>query len=56
LFKLHATTGRRAKVENTPEHCFFNNDNVNGVVCPPELDKQWYINKAKERLDGFGIV
>ena len=56
LFKLHATTGRMVKVENTPEHCFFNNENVNGVMCPPELDKQWYINKAKERLDGFGIV
>ena len=56
LSKLHATTGRWAKVENSPEHCFFNNENVNGVTCPPELDKQWYINKAKERLDGFGIV
>ena len=56
LFKLHATTNRFAKVENSPEHCFLFNDNVNGLKCPRELDKQWYINKAKERLEGFGIV
>lgn len=56
LHKLHATTGRWAKLENTPEHAFIWNDDVNGVICPNYLDKTWYINKAKERLEGFGVV
>lgn len=43
------------KIEGTPEHCFIFNDSVNGVKCPSELDKQWYINTAKERLKGFGV-
>lgn len=56
LHKKHAATGRFAKLEGTPEHAFIWNDSVNGVPCPPELDKQWYINEAKERLAGFGII
>jgi DNA polymerase len=43
------------KLEGTPEHCFIFNDEVNGVKCPRNLDKQWYINTAKERLKGFGV-
>lgn len=43
------------KLEGTPEHSFIWNDEVNGVTCPPILDKQWYVNTAKERLKGFGV-
>lgn len=53
LIKIHAETGRPAKVESTPEHCFFWNDEVNGVKCPTYLDKQWYVELAKKRLEGF---
>lgn len=47
--------GSVAKVEGTPEHCFFWNEEVNGVRCPDILDKEWYIKLATERLKGFGM-
>jgi len=55
LTKIHATTGRPAKVEGTPAKCMIWNDDVLDETCPDVLDKQWYINEAKERLKGFGI-
>lgn len=56
LWKLHATTGKRAKIESTPEHCFLWNGDVNGVQCPHDLDKEWYVNLARSRLkDKFGL-
>ena len=55
LTKKHAKTGRTAKVEGTPEHCFLINYNVNGWECPKNLDKQWYIDTAKKRLKDFGF-
>lgn len=47
---------KKEKIEGTPEHCFIFNDEVNGVKCPAKLDKQWYINTAKDRLKGFGVL
>ena len=47
--------GSIAKVEGTPEHCFFWNDDVNGLKCPRSLDKEWYIKLATGRLKGFGM-
>ena len=41
------------KIANTPEHCFINNENIIGVKVPPELDKQYYIDVAKKRIDDF---
>ncbi|KIR03446.1 Phage DNA polymerase [Lachnospiraceae bacterium TWA4] len=43
------------KLEGTPTHSFIYNDNVNGVKVPTKLDKQWYINTAKDRLKAFGV-
>lgn len=54
IWKVH-TNGSVAKMEGTPEHCFIWNDEVNGVKCPPKLDKEWYINTAKGRLKDFGL-
>lgn len=54
VWKEHIN-GNIAKVEGTPEHCFIFNDEVNGVKVPSKLDKQWYIDTAKERLKGFGL-
>lgn len=44
------------KVSNTPERCFIYNDSVEGVPCPSELDKSWYIELARKRLEGFGVL
>lgn len=54
LWKVH-NNGNTAKVEGTPTNCFIFNDDVNGVVVPNKLDKNWYIQTAYDRLEGFGI-
>lgn len=41
------------KIANTPDKCFIYNDEVRGVKCPEELDKQYYITLAKEGLEDF---
>lgn len=43
------------KFANTPDHCFIDNGDVNGKECPTYLDKQWYIDLAKERLKQYGV-
>lgn len=55
LIKYHATTGRPAKLEGTPEHAFLWNDSVEGQQITAKLDKQWYIDIAKKRLEDFGV-
>lgn len=54
--KVHATTKKAAKIQNSPEHCFIWNDDVNGVQCPAKLDKRWYVNLAHKRLKDFGVM
>lgn len=41
------------KIANTPDKCFIYNDEVRGVKCPDELDKEYYITLAKEQLEDF---
>ena len=58
---INACRVRNGKTEvkkfgNTPEHCFIVNDDVNGMKCPPHLDKRWYINTAIKRLADFGVI
>lgn len=43
------------KFANTPEHCFIHNDEVNMVDVPDDLDRQYYIDMAKKRLEQFGV-
>lgn len=43
------------KFADTPEHCFIYNDDVTELKCLDKLDKQWYIDLAKERLSQFGL-
>ena len=54
--KVHATTGRPAKIPNSPENCFIYNDEVNGVKVPKKLDKKFYIDMANKRLADFGVI
>ena len=53
---LSARTGNYTKIKDTPLNCFILNDNVNGVKVPSRLDKQWYIDLAKKRLNDFGVI
>ena len=46
-------TERIEKIGNTPESCFIVNDNIIGTKVPPILDKTWYIDLAKKRLNDF---
>jgi len=41
------------KIANTPEHLFIFNDDASGVSCPDDLDKDYYIEIAKKRLNDF---
>lgn len=54
--KVHAKTKGKAKLTNSPEHCFIWNENVKDVPVPDELDRQWYINFARKRLADFGVM
>jgi DNA polymerase len=44
-----------AKFGNTPDHCFIYNGSLEGVRIPDKLDRSYYIKKAKERLEDFGV-
>lgn len=41
------------KMANTPDNCFIENDYVKGVIPPEKLDKKYYIDLAKKRLNDF---
>lgn len=44
-----------AKFGNTPDSCFIVNDDVKTTKCPAWLDKRWYVDLAKKRLQDFGV-
>jgi hypothetical protein len=41
------------KIPNTPERCFIDNDDVKEKLIPDYLDKNYYIEVARERLNAF---
>lgn len=41
------------KFANVPECCFIYNDEVRNKGVPPELDREWYISLAYDRLRQF---
>ena len=53
---LKCRTGSNpAKFGNTPDSCFIVNDDVKTMRCPTWLDKRWYVDLAKKRLQDFGV-
>ena len=48
----HATL---EKFANTPDRMFIVNENINGKEISDKLDKKWYIDLAKKRLNDFGV-
>lgn len=56
LFKVKNLDKNPEKFANTPEVCFFINDDVNDMEIPKKLDRNWYIKLANKRLKDFGVV
>lgn len=54
LYKLHRNKTKPDKFPSTPLKCFIVNDDVNGMDVPCKLDREFYINMAKERVSKFG--
>ena len=46
---------KKDKFGNTPDHCFIENGDINGMKIPAKLDKQYYIDLAVKRLEDFGV-
>lgn len=53
VYKVHNNKDTPDKIANTPERCFIENGDLNGVKVPRKLDKQYYINLAKKRISDF---
>jgi hypothetical protein len=52
VFKVK-TEERIEKIANTPDKCFIDNDDIKTKLIPSELDKNYYIEVAQKRLNGF---
>ena len=50
LFKVKAENDSTAKIESLPEHCIIDNDNHLTIDM---VDKSWYIDLAKKRINDF---
>jgi hypothetical protein len=50
LFKVKAENDAEAKIEMLPEHCIIDNDNHLSIT---DVDKQFYIDMAKKRINDF---
>ena len=55
LCKLHQNKSKADKFPSTPTNCFIVNEDVNGMSVPAKLDREFYIDMAKERVSTFGI-
>ena len=53
LYKKKIDKDTPDKTAGTPEHCFIYNDDVLNTPIPAKLDKQWYIDNAKEKISKF---
>ncbi len=56
LLKCGGSRGKPEKFGGTPDHCFVDNSDMSASAIPDRLDREWYIQKAKERLEAFGIT
>lgn len=55
LKKKHAKKDKGDKVSNSPLHCFIENRNIEGVKAPEKLDRNFYVELTKRRLEQFGV-
>ena len=54
--KMKTPDSTLEKFANTPDNMFILNGNIKGVTVPDRLDKQWYIDLAKKRLNDYGVM
>jgi hypothetical protein len=54
LGKCKEVGGKSDKFQDTPEHCFIYNKSVKDIPMSVKLDRKWYINMAKKRLEQYG--
>lgn len=55
IYKIKTPASKPEKFANTPERCFIDNSDVREKKVPAKLDKNYYVELAKERLKQFGI-
>lgn len=55
LHKVKAENDQDAQIESLPEHCLIDNSDVHDPnhTCADQIDKQWYIDLAKKRINDF---
>lgn len=53
LFKKHKSKSTLEKMASTPDNCFINNGDITNASIPSNLDKQWYIDLAEDRIKKF---
>lgn len=56
LRKKHSETGSYEKLSLTSDHNFIDNGDIKNIKVPEFLDKNYYINLAKKRLEDFGVI
>ena len=55
ICKVKPTKGNGEKFANTPQYCYMVNGDIRGMKVFNHLDRQWYIDVTKERLNQFGV-
>ena len=55
IYKLKVEKGVKSyeQFANTPAHLFIDNEDIHNKNIPEYLDKEYYINEAKKRIDMF---
>jgi DNA polymerase len=53
LYKKNRNKYSIDKTPSTPDRCFIINEDITNMPIPKELDKQWYIDEAKKRIENF---
>lgn len=54
--EVQTETIKRDKFGNTPDHCFVYNGDVKNAPIHPKLDREWYVDLARKRLEDFGVI
>ena len=55
ICKVKVKKENAEKFANTPHYCYLENGDIRGRKTFNHLDREWYIDTAKERLRQFGI-